>query len=388
MSWKKMTFVMQKLLQCTDVFWKSFRYPLFVTANKYNKGGKKDMKKKVLSAIICAAITAAMLAGCGGEAASTEAPAAPAEEAAVEEAAEGAVEEAEAAAGERPEGGYKFGYTCMDGTNPFFVILEQTMRDKIEANGDTLISFDPANDVTLQISGVEDLITQGIDAMFMNPAEAEGILPALDALKEAGIPIVGFDTEVADMSYLISYAGSDNYNAGYVCGEDLVKKCPDGGPIIVLDSPTMNSVTDRTNGFLDAIEGKGFDIVAQQDAKGNLEVSMGIAEDLLQAHSDVVAIFGGNDPTALGALAAANAAGLTDCMIYGVDGSPDIKAELASGESLIEGTGAQSPINIAETSVDIMYQYLAGEAVEERYPVETFLITADNVADYGTDGWQ
>lgn len=346
------------------------------------------MKKKVLSAIICAAITTAMLAGCGGEAASTEAPAKPEEEAAVEEAAEGAVEEAEAAAGERPEGGYKFGYTCMDGTNPFFVILEQTMRDKIEANGDTLISFDPANDVTLQISGVEDLITQGIDAMFMNPAEAEGILPALDALKEAGIPIVGFDTEVADMSYLISYAGSDNYNAGYVCGEDLVKKCPDGGPIIVLDSPTMNSVTDRTNGFLDAIEGKGFDIVAQQDAKGNLEVSMGIAEDLLQAHSDVVAIFGGNDPTALGALAAANAAGLTDCMIYGVDGSPDIKAELASGESLIEGTGAQSPINIAETSVDIMYQYLAGEAVEERYPVETFLITADNVADYGTDGWQ
>lgn len=346
------------------------------------------MKKKVLSAIICAAITAAMLAGCGGEAASTEAPAAPAEEAAVEEAAEGAVEEAEAAAGERPEGGYKFGYTCMDGTNPFFVILEQTMRDKIEANGDTLISFDPANDVTLQISGVEDLITQGIDAMFMNPAEAEGILPALDALKEAGIPIVGFDTEVADMSYLISYAGSDNYNAGYVCGEDLVKKCPDGGPIIVLDSPTMNSVTDRTNGFLDAIEGKGFDIVAQQDAKGNLEVSMGIAEDLLQAHSDVVAIFGGNDPTALGALAAANAAGLTDCMIYGVDGSPDIKAELASGESLIEGTGAQSPINIAETSVDIMYKYLSGETVEERYPVETFLITADNVADYGTDGWQ
>ncbi len=224
--------------------------------------------------------------------------------------------------------------------------------------------------------------------MFLNPAEAEGILPALDMLKEAGIPIIGFDTEVADMSYLVSYAGSDNYNAGKVCGEDLVAKCPDGGPIIVLDSPTMNSVVDRTNGFLDAIEGKGFEIVAQQDAKGNLEEAMGIAEDLLQAHGDVVAIFGGNDPTALGALAAANAAGLTDCKIYGVDGSPDIKAELASGESLIEGTGAQSPISIAKKSVEIMYQYMSGESVDERYPVETFLITADNVADFGTDGWQ
>lgn len=284
--------------------------------------------------------------------------------------------------------GLKIGYTCMDGTNPFFVTIEAKVREMVEANGDELISVDPANDVTLQITQIEDLIVQNIDAMLLNPAEAEGILPALDMLAQDEVPIIGFDTEVADMSYLVSYAGSDNYNAGYVCGEDLVKKCPDGGKIIVLDSPTMNSVVDRTNGFLDAIEGKGFEIVAQQDAKGNLEVSMGIAEDLLQANGDVVAIFGGNDPTALGALAAANAAGITDCMIYGVDGSPDIKAELASGESLIEGTGAQSPVTIAETAVEVMYKYLAGEEVEERYPVETFLITADNVEEFGTDGWQ
>lgn len=284
--------------------------------------------------------------------------------------------------------GLKIGYTCMDGTNPFFVTIEAKVKELVEANGDELISVDPANDVTLQITQIEDLIVQNIDAMLLNPAEAEGILPALDMLAQDEIPIIGFDTEVADMSYLVSYAGSDNYNAGYVCGEDLVAKCPDGGKIIVLDSPTMNSVVDRTNGFLDAIEGHGFEIVAQQDAKGNLEVSMGIAEDLLQANGDVVAIFGGNDPTALGALAAANAAGITDCMIYGVDGSPDIKAELASGESLIEGTGAQSPVTIAETAVEIMYKYLAGEEVEERYPVETFLITADNVEEYGVDGWQ
>ena len=284
--------------------------------------------------------------------------------------------------------GLKIGYTCMDGTNPFFVTIENRVRELVEEQGDELISVDPANDVTLQITQVEDLIVQGIDAMLMNPAEAEGILPALDALKAEDIPIYGFDTEVADMSYLVSYAGSDNYNAGKVCGEDLVAKCPDGGKIIVLDSPTMNSVVDRTNGFLDAIDGHGFEIVAQQDAKGNLEVAMGIAEDLLQANGDVVAIFGGNDPTALGALAAANAAGITDCKIYGVDGSPVIKAELASGDSLIEGTGAQSPVTIAETIVDVMYKSLAGEEVEDRYPVETFLITADNVDEYGVDGWQ
>ena len=285
---------------------------------------------------------------------------------------------------------YKFGYTCMDGTNPFFVTIQDKIKEMVEANGDELIVTDPGNDVTKQISQVEDMLSQNLDGLFMNPVDAQGIIPALDQAKAANVPMVGFDTQVGDMSYLVSYTGSNNYNAGKVVGEDLVKKCPKGGKIIVLDSPTMQSVVDRTNGFLDAIKDHGFEIVAQQDAKGNLQVAMGIAEDLLQAHSDVVAIFGGNDPTALGALAAANAAGIKKgkCFIYGIDGSPDIKKELASGTSLIEGTGAQSPVAIAEKAVEIMYNHVEGKAVDKEYPVDTFLITADNVKDYGTDGWQ
>jgi len=295
-------------------------------------------------------------------------------------------EKSESAGGEKKH--YKFGYTCMDGTNPFFVTIQDKIKELVEANGDELIVTDPGNDVTKQISQVEDMLSQKLDGLFMNPVDAQGIIPALDLAKEAGVPMVGFDTEVGDMSYLVSYTGSDNYNAGKVVGEDLVKKAPNGGKIIVLDSPTMQSVVDRTNGFMDAIKDHGFEVVAQQDAKGNLQVAMGIAEDLLQSNPDVVAIFGGNDPTALGALAAANAAGIKDCMIYGVDGSPDIKSELASGESLIEGSGAQSPVSIAEQAVKIMYDYVEGKQVDERYPVETFLITSDNVAQYGTDGWQ
>ncbi|MFV0504978.1 MAG: sugar ABC transporter substrate-binding protein [Lachnospirales bacterium] len=337
------------------------------------------MKKKILAMLL---VTAFLTAGCGSSGESTKGEGSEKNETMQNKNDEPKEDVA------KDDTGYKFGYTCMDGTNPFFVTLENAIREDVEANGDTLLSVDPANDVTLQIQQIEDLIAQDIDAMFLNPAEAEGILPALDQLKDAGIPIINFDTEVAELSYVEAYVGSDNYNAGKVCGDDLVEKVPNGGDIIVLDSPTMNSVVDRTSGFLDAIEGEGFNIVAQQDAKGNLEVSMGITEDLLQANPNVVAIFGGNDPTALGALAAANAAGITDAMIYGIDGSPDIKAELARENSLIEGTGAQSPVQIAKTSTKVMYEYLAGNKVEDRYPVETFLITADNVSEYGTDGWQ
>ena len=282
--------------------------------------------------------------------------------------------------------GNKIGYTCMDGTNPFFVALEGSIREVVEANGDELISLDPQNSNEKQISLVEDIISQGVVAMFVNPVDREGIIPALDKLKEAGIPIFGFDTEVAMADeYLVTYAGSDNYNAGYVCGLDLVAKCPEGGDIIVLDSPTMQSVVDRTDGFLAAIEGKGFNVVAQLDSMGNQELGNKNGTDALTANPNAVAIFGGNDPTALGAYAAAEAAG-SKALIYGVDGSPDIKALIAEGK--VTGSGAQSPMTIGKTIAEIYYKWAAGEEVEARYPIETFMINADNVAEFGTDGWQ
>ena len=282
----------------------------------------------------------------------------------------------------------KIGYTCMDGTNPFFVALEGAIREVVEANGDELISLDPQNSNEKQLNLIEDMISQGIVAMFVNPVDKDGITPGLDALKNAGIPMFGFDTEVAEMDYLVTYAGSDNYNAGYVCGVDLAEKLPDGGPIIVLDSPTMQSVVDRTNGFLAAIEEKApgkFQVVAQIDCMGNQEQGNLNGTDALIANPDAVAIFGGNDPTALGAAAAAEAA-QSKCLIYGVDGSPDIKALIADGK--VTGTGAQSPISIGKTIAELYYKWKAGEQVEARYPIETFMINSDNIADYNNGGWQ
>lgn len=281
--------------------------------------------------------------------------------------------------------GKLLGYTCMDGTNPFFVVLEKAIREIVEENGDTLIALDPQNSNEKQISQIEDMISRGISAMFVNPVDRDGIIAGLDKLKDAGIPMFGFDTEVADASYLVTYAGSDNYNAGYVCGLDLAAKLPEGGDIIVLDSPTMQSIVDRTDGFLKAIEGKGFNVVARIDSMGNQEQGNLNGTDALTAHPDAVAIFGGNDPTALGAYAAAEAAG-SKALIYGVDGSPDIKSLIAEGK--VTGTGAQSPISIGKTIAELYYKHLAGEKVEARYPIRTFMINSDNIAEYNNGGWQ
>lgn len=282
---------------------------------------------------------------------------------------------------------YKFGYTCMTMNNPFFIALEKSIRQKVEANGDKLITTDPAMDVSKQISQIEDLIAQKIDAIYLNPVDWEGIRPALVELQKAGIPIINFDTQVKDMQYVTAYAGSDNKNAGFVCGQDLASRFPKGGKIVILDSPLMNSINDRIAGFNEAIKGRNFTVVAQQDAKGDLQTSMKITDDILQANPDIVAIMGGNDPTALGALAACRAANRKTILIYGVDGSPEAKAEIAKGGQYA-GSGAQSPISIGVESVKLAYAVLNKQPYSKNVPVKTFLINSKNVAKYGTDGWQ
>ena len=288
--------------------------------------------------------------------------------------------------------GRVFGYTAMTMLNPFFIVIENAIREVVEANGDTLITFDPAMDNALQISQLEDAISKKVELMFVNPADKEGIVPAMVQLKEAGIPIVNYDAEVADYEkYVTAYVGSNNYNAGYVCGEDLAKRHPDGGNIVILDFPAAQSVVDRINGFNDAVAKSGvkFNIVAQQDAQGDLQKAMTIMDDILQRKFDggIVAAFGGNDPTALGIYASCLAANRKEIEIYGVDGSPDAKKAIAEKGQFI-GSGAQSPINIGKLSVEVAYKILNGEAHDFRIPVDTFLINQENVEQFGIDGWQ
>ena len=283
---------------------------------------------------------------------------------------------------------YTFAYTCMDGTNPYFEAILEEITRIVENNGDTLIVYDGENDISKQESQLEDMIDQNVDGIFLNPVDSDKVITPLKKVKEAYIPVVCFDTQVEDSSYIDSYIGSDNYNAGKIVGEDLVNRCPDGGSIIILDSPTTRSANDRVEGFIGSIEGFGFDIFSIYNCSGDEETAYEATLNILNINSDIKAIFAENDPSALGALRAVTALGLTDCYIYGVDGSPSIKQELADSESPVKGTGAQSPVSIAQKAAYVMYSIINGEEVEKTYTIETYLITSENIGYFDIKNWQ
>lgn len=282
---------------------------------------------------------------------------------------------------------YKFGATYMTLNNPFFVTLNNGIKDVVEANGDILIALDPALDPNKQVSQIEDLIAQEVDAIFVNPADWKAIRPALEAAQEAGIPVINVDSPVYDTDLVASVISSDNYNAGVLCAQDMMEKL-DSARIVILEHPTAKSSIDRIQGFIDTIEGvEGYEIVARQSSDGELEQAMQVMEIILLAIPEFDVIMALNDPTAMGALAAIQASNQEDdILIYGVDGAPEAKQMIYDRQ--LTASAAQSPITIGKTAAGVAYDLLEGKDVEKEILVDVVLIDQDNIDEYGTTAWQ
>lgn len=338
------------------------------------------MKNRKLSALlVCLLIVVLALTGCKKSVGTPE-------DNPVKEETEEGEEQAET-----EEDVHTFGFSGIDMQNPYFITLENAVREAVEKEDATLITKDPKGDDKLQAAQLQEMIDEGVDAVFVSPVDWESITPSLQSLQEAGVKVINVDTQVKEMDYVDAYVGSDNKEAGHLCGESLKTALPNGGKVLILESPAQNSVNERITGFEEVISkaDPGFEIVAREDTNGQFEKALELAKAELTAHPDINAIMCGNDQMAVAAQTAVNLLNMKDVVIYSVDGSPDIKKELLKGDTQIAGTAAQSPINIGKTAVELAFAILNEEEYEKETYVEIIdMITRENVEMYGADGWQ
>ena len=293
----------------------------------------------------------------------------------------------------------KVGYAPATMNNPFWLAVLDGVQEAVDASGANVevIPVSGEADQALINEGINNLIADGIDVLLAAPADVAAAESAFKAANEAGIPVVNFDTPVdegdnggyGDLAATI--IASDNYNAGYVCGADVASKFDDHIKILVAHSPRATSCTRRYAGFFAALDeaGADYEVVQEVDGWGDREKSLNAVAPALVADPDIDVIFAINDPSAMGCYDAVEQATVQlekDIKIYGVDGNPDIKVMIKNGQ--VEGTGSQSPNTLGFDSMVAAFKILSGEEVEHKIDVDTFLITAENVDEFGTDGWQ
>lgn len=281
----------------------------------------------------------------------------------------------------------KFGATYMTMNNPYFEALDDSIEEVVVANGDVLISRDPAQDQKKQNEQIQEMLDEGVVAIFLQPVDWKAVKPALIKCREAGVPVFDVDSYVYDKEYVVTSILSDNYDAGVQIAHDVMKK-RSHAKIAIINHENINSTTLRVQGFLDTIAGHDeYQVVVQKRITAELEVAMEVTKNIIDEGINFDVVLGGNDPTALGALAALQLRRINDpILIYGIDGSPDGKTMIRQG--FMEGTSAQFPIEMGNKAAETAYAYLAGEPIESNVIIPVKLITQDNLADYDIAGWQ
>lgn len=283
--------------------------------------------------------------------------------------------------------GRAIGITFMTLANPFLQACKTSAAAVVEAKGDELIEVNAQRKSSLQLAGVENLIQAGVACILLNPVNSEAAEKAVVKANEAKIPVVTFDVN-ASGGDIACFVESNNYLAGQLCGDYVGQRLKGKGKIAIINHPEVASVKQRVAGFTDRLKKAypGIEVVADQAAKGKRETAMAVTENILRAHGDELdAIFGINDPSALGAAQAVKAAKNIKIFIVGIDGAPDAIEEIRKNGPLALSV-AQFPQQIGRVAAEMGYKVIAGETVPKHVKIPVMPVTRDNLDTY--PGWE
>jgi ribose transport system substrate-binding protein len=245
----------------------------------------------------------------------------------------------------------------------FYQDMESGMRDEAAKYGYALVVVDASRDNAKQQSQVEDFISKRVDAIVLTPYDSQAIGSAIAEANASGIPV--FTADIASTSRegrVVAHIASDNVQGGFQAGKLICQGVGKSGSIAIIDEPEVTSVQDRVKGFKAAIAQlcPSVAIVADIDSGGTRDKANSDTGDVLQAHRDLKGIFGINDDSELGALAAVKAAGLNGkIVLVGYDATPEARTAIAAGD--MYGDAIQYPAKIGSTTIEVIHDYFAGK---------------------------
>lgn len=268
----------------------------------------------------------------------------------------------------------------------YFIQIQESVEEYSESKGIEVVTVNANNDSATQVSQVQDLLTQDIDAFVYIPAGAAAATVPARLARAQGIPVVNVDRNADDEPGDTFIAGEGVKSAYQVCSHLIDLAGGKGEFIMVHGQKGVTPEVNRTQGCMQAIdEHDGVDLVAQQwSERWSQDEGFAITQNLLQANPEVSMIFGQADGLAMGAAKAVSAAGLEqDIYVGGYDG--DTGALLALKDGVFDVTATQSTRTMGRLAVDSAIKLAAGESVPAEQIIDAVLTTQENVQQFIDD---
>jgi len=270
--------------------------------------------------------------------------------------------------------------------NPFFKAEAVGAEAKAKELGYEALVLVHDDDANKQSQLIDTAIGRGAKAIILDNAGADASVAAVQKAKDAGIPSFLIDREIKESGIAVSQIVSNNYQGAQLGAEEFVRLMGETGKFAELvgrEADTNAGI--RSSGYHDIIDQyPEMEMVAQQSANWSQTEAYEKMETILQANPEIKGVISGNDTMAMGAWAALEAAGRTDVIVVGFDGSNDVRDSIKAGG--IKATVLQPAYRQAQLAVEQADQFLKTGTTgqDEKQLMDCVLINADNAAKLET----
>lgn len=272
--------------------------------------------------------------------------------------------------------------------NEFFKTMEDGARAHQQARAGTyeLVcnGIKDEQDVQRQMTIVEHMIAQQMDAIVIAPADSKAIVPVCKKALDAGIVVVNIDNKfdagvLADKGVTIPFVGPDNRRGARLAGEHLAGKLTKGDKVAIVEGrPNAFNGIQRKLGFEDAMKAAGMVIVSSQSGYWETEPARKVVGGIITQNPDLKAVLCANDSMALGAVSALKTVGrLDDVLVVGYDNISAVQQLMKDGRVLC--TIDQHADQIAAFGIEYALEILGGKTTPADKETPVDLITAEQL---------
>ncbi len=253
-----------------------------------------------------------------------------------------------------------------------------------EVGGHTMTFSGPASESAIadQVNLVENAVNRRVAGIVLAPSDPDALVPAIKKAWEARIPVVLIDSQVADSgkAYYQSFLTTDNRAAGELCARELIAKVGTTGKVAVMSYVAgSGSEVGRVGGFMNYLKANSkLEIVGPFYSQSQMATALNQTTDVLAAHRDLKAIFGANEPTAVGmgrALAQSGRAGKV--VAIGFDGNQDLQKFVDDGT--LAGIAVQGSFQMGYLGVKTIQDVLQKKPVPKIRDTGVVWVTKANL---------
>lgn len=290
---------------------------------------------------------------------------------------------------------YEFAIVPKAVNNPFFNAARLGALEAGEELGVEVNYTGPSQTkVKDQIDVVESLIAKGVDGIALSAVDGDALAPVVNRAMEQGIPVITWDSDVAEDGNRLAFVGTDNYQAGVQAGIAFVHSVESGKYAVITGTLGANNLNQRIAGFKSVLntfpEGTYTEVEGSPfPSEDDTQQANDYLGDILTSHPDIAGIFMSGGWALFGKSAYEGALGQRvedvksgDLPIVSFDVLPAELELLEEGK--VSALVAQRPYDMGYEAIQLLHQKVVeGKDLEkDYYPTALPVAFQSNVEEF------